>query len=101
MSVTDWPAVIVVGDATSVVTGPVGTVTVMAVHGPQLLPSLDSVIVPDEAAEFLSAHARTYHVATEGNVYESVALVFALPASVETFTVPMSVAFDPAASVAR
>lgn len=54
-----------------------------AVHAPQLFTSFDSVIVPDDAAEFLSAHARTYHVAAEGKVYESVAVVFALAASAE------------------
>ncbi len=50
--------------------------TVTAVHAPQLSDSLDSVIVPVEAAEFLSAQARTYHVAADGNVYESVAAKF-------------------------
>ncbi len=47
--------------------GGVGSVTVIAVHAPQLLFSSASVIEPAQAAS-LSAHARTYHVPSEPNV---------------------------------
>jgi hypothetical protein len=47
--------------------GGVGSVTVIAVHAPQLLFSSDSVMDPSHAAS-LSAHARTYHVPSEPNV---------------------------------
>ena len=75
--------------------------TTTAVHAPQLFDSFDSVIVPAEAAAFLSAHPRTYHVAAEGNVYDSVAAALALPASVVALWVPISVALVPDESVAR
>jgi hypothetical protein len=74
---------------------------VTAVHAPQLFDSLLSVITPADAAEFLSAQARTYHVAADENVYESVAVVFALLASAAALCVPISVALVPDASAAR
>ena len=58
-------------------------------------------MLPVEADELLSAHARTYHVAAEGNAYDSVALVLPPEASAEAVCVPMSVALVPDASVAR
>ena len=100
--VEDCPLVIDVGEAVMVAVGAgVAAVTVTAVHAPQLFDSFDSVIVPAEADEFLSAQARTYHVAAEGNVYESVAVVFAPAANALALWVPMSVEPVPDASVAR
>ena len=84
-----------------VTVGTTGVLTTTAVQTPQLFASLDSVIVPVEAAEFLSAQARTYQVAAEGNVYDSVAATLPLPASTVAVCVPISVAPVPEASVAR
>ena len=74
LRVTAVPNVATVGvTAPAVRLGAVGPVAVTAVHAEQLSASLVSVIVPVPAAEFLSAQARTYQVAADGNVYESVA----------------------------
>ena len=82
----------------------VGLETVTAVHAPQLLPSLDSVIVPVPAEEFLSAQTRMYLVvppSPEGKVYERDAVPVPLTASaVDCVCVPMSVAPVPEASLA-
>ena len=83
LMVDDWPEVKDVGFAEILAVGVATAETVTAVHAPQLLPSFDSVIVPVDAAEFLSAHARTYHVAADVKVYESVAVVFPLATSVD------------------
>lgn len=99
--VADCPEVIEVGEAERVADGVLAAAeTTTAVQAPQLLPSFDSAMVPAEAAEFLSAHVRTYHVAADGKVYESVAVVFAPAASAAALCVPMSVALVPDASVA-
>jgi hypothetical protein len=79
-----------------------GWVTVIAVHTPQLFPSFDSVMVPVFAAELLSAHARTYHVAAEGKVYDLVAVKLPPAETLELRTyVPISVEPVPDESVAR
>lgn len=70
------PAVAVIGViAPALRSGEVAAVAVTGVHAPQLSTSLVSVIVPVPAAEFLSAHTRTYQVAAEGNVYEMPAVL--------------------------
>ena len=68
VSVDDWPEVMEVGDAESAAVGVGVADATTAVQAPQLSDSFDSVMVPDDAAEFLSAQTRTYHVAAEGNV---------------------------------
>jgi len=78
-----------------------GIATVTAVHAPQLFVSLDSLITPEPVDEFLSAHARTYHVPAEGNAYEK---VVASELFVEMFgdiPVPISSVFAPLEDVAR
>ena len=57
----------------SVATGTAGggtgaAATVIADHGLQLFPSVDSVMVPVSPIELLSAHARTYQVPAEVKV---------------------------------
>ena len=89
------------GDAEKVAVGVAGAVTVTWVHAPQLSDSFDSVMEPVFAAELLSAQTRTNHVAADGKVYERVAFVVPLVASVVAVCVPMSVLPAPAALVAR
>lgn len=100
-SVTCCPDVTDVADAVRVAVGARGAEATTAVHAPQLLLSFDSEIVPAFAAELLSAQTRIYHVAAEGNEYESVALILPPAPSAEALCVPMSVALEPDASVAR
>ena len=100
VQVTVVPVETLVGDTEQeAVTGGFDTVT--AVQPPQLFPSFDSVMVPVDAAELLSAQARTYQVAADGKVYERVALVLPPEASAEALWVPMLVVFEPDESVAR
>ena len=64
------PLVIDVGDAESETVGATATFeTSTSVHGPQLLPSFDSDIVPEKLLS-LSAHTLTEYVPDPGNVYE-------------------------------
>ena len=100
VQVTLVPVETLVGDTEQeAVTGGFDTVT--WVQPPQLFPSFDSVMVPVFEAELLSAQARTYQVAADGKVYESVAVVFAPEESAEALWVPISVALEPDKSVAR
>ncbi len=72
-SVTAVPLVAAVGVTVPAVrSGISGALTVTAVHAPQLFPSLLSAMVPTEDA-LLSAQTRTYHVPTDGKVYDRVA----------------------------
>ena len=57
-----------VGLPVNVQLGAAAAETLTSVHGPQLLNSSLSVITPVLADDDLSAQARTYHVAADGNV---------------------------------
>lgn len=73
----------------------------IAVQGPQLLPSFDSVMVPVSAPADLSAQTRIYQVPADGNAYENVAFLEEPAGMVAVLWVPMSVAFAPPEEVAR
>lgn len=75
--------------------------TVIAVHAPQLLFSLDSVITPELLIELLSAQTLTYHVPYEVNAYEREAVAVLFAASEEDCAdVPITVALVPEESSA-
>lgn len=78
-----------------------GLETITAVHAPQLFVSLDSLIIPEPVDEFLSAHARMYHVPAEGNAYENVVISDPLAEVFGDVSVPISTVFAPLEDVAR
>ncbi len=79
----------------------VGLDTEIAVHAPELLLSLDSLMAPESAVPLLSAQTRKYQIPPEGNAYESPATSVPFADTLGEPSVPISVVFAPPADVAR